>query len=322
MLREEAVSLHEQLYQWTARQGLDASSARRLRVLSGVDDPPDDSWTPLRRGAGALAAGLIGFGLILWVAANWDDFGRALRFGLLEAVFAASLVAAALLPAWRAPLALAAFLTLGGLLAYFGQTYQTGADTYQLFALWAALGLPIAWASRSDLVWTPWALVAATGIALWMETFGGHGWRFDAATVPVHAIGFVAYGLLCVGLARRAGAQAQPWAWRLAVLASVIAVSGTALGGLFARHVAPQYFLGLGVIGVGLVLAWRLAEVYAMSALALAVDTLLVAGLVRVVVDAKGDIGGLFLIGLVACGLLAVSVSLIMRRMRAAEARR
>lgn len=315
------MSLHEQLYQWTARQGLDASSARRLRALSGLDDPPHALWTPLRLGAGALAAGLIGFGLILWVAANWDDFGRAMRFGLLEAVTAVSLVAAALLAAWRAPLALVAFLTLGGLLAYFGQTYQTGADTYQLFALWAALGLPIAWAARSDLVWTPWALVVATGIGLWMETFGGHGWRFDGSTVPVHALGFVAYGALCAGLALRPSAASQPWAWRLAVLASVIAVSATALGGLFARHVAPQYFLGLGVMGIGLVLAWRRAEVYALSALALAVDTLLVAGLARLVYDAKGDLGGLFLIGLVACGLLAVSVSLIMRRVRAVEVR-
>jgi uncharacterized membrane protein len=315
------VSLHEQLYQWTARQGLDATSARRLRALSGVDDPPGDPWTPLRLGAGALAAGLIGFGLILWVAANWDDFGRVLRFGLLQAVFAASLIAAAVLRPWRAPLALAAFLTLGGLLAYFGQTYQTGADPWQLFALWAVLGLPIAWAARSDLAWTPWALVVATGIGLWMETFGGHSWRFDASTVPVHAIGFVAYGLLCVGLAMRPAAASQSWAWRLAVLASVIAISGTAIGGLFTKHVAPQYYLGLGVMGMGLVLAWRRSEVYAMSALALAVDTLLVVGLARVVIDAKGDIGGVFLIGLVACALLAVSVSLIMRRVRALEAR-
>ncbi|ANH70767.1 DUF2157 domain-containing protein [Mitsuaria sp. 7] len=315
------MSLHEQLYQWTARQGLDATSARRLRALSGVDDPPGDPWTPLRRGAGALAAGLIGFGLILWVAANWDDFGRVMRFGLLQAVLAVNLIAAAVLRPWRAPLALVAFLTLGGLLAFFGQTYQTGADPWQLFALWAALGLPIAWASRSDLAWTPWALVVATGIGLWMETFGGHSWRFDASTVPVHAIGFVAYGVLCVGLAMRPDAATQPWAWRVAVLASVIAISGTALGGLFTKDVAPQYSLGLGVMGVGLVLAWRRGEVYAMSALALAVDTLLVVGLARVVIDAKGDIGGVFLIGLVACGLLAASVSLIMRRMRALEVR-
>ena len=316
------MSLHEQLYQWTARQGLDASSARRLRALAGLDAPPADPWTPLRRGAGALAAGLIGFGLILWVAANWDDFGRAMRFGLLQAVTAISLAAAALLAAWRAPLALAGLLAMGGLLAFFGQTYQTGADPWQLFALWAALGLPVAWAARSDLVWTPWALIMATAIGLWMETFGGHAWRFDAATVPVHAIGFVAYGALCAGLAFRPGAAGQPWAWRVAVLASVVAIAGIAIGGLLARHVAPQFFLGLGVLGIAAVLAWRRAEVYALSALALALDTLVVLGVARVVLEPRADIGGVLLIGVVACGLLAASVSLIMRRVRAAEARR
>jgi len=171
-------------------------------------------------------------------------------------------------------------------------------------------------------VWTPWALVAATGIGLWMETFGGHAWRFDASTVPVHAIGFVAYGLLCAGLALRPAAATQPWAWRLAVLASVIAIAGTAIGGLFAKPVAPQYFLGLGVVAIGLVLAWRRAEIYAMSALALAVDTLLVVGFARLLLDSDKDVGSFFLVALAACALLAASVSLIMRRVRAVEARR
>ena len=51
---------------------------------------------------------------------------------------------AMLLPVWRAPLALLVFLITGGLFASIGQTYQTGADPWQLFALWAALGLPLA----------------------------------------------------------------------------------------------------------------------------------------------------------------------------------
>ena len=44
-------------------------------------------------------------------------------------------------PAGKAALLAAALLT-GGLLALIGQTYQTGADTFELFATWAALILP------------------------------------------------------------------------------------------------------------------------------------------------------------------------------------
>lgn len=316
------MSLHEQLYQWTARQGLDASSARRLRAFSGIDDPPTNPWLWLRRGTGALAAGLVGFGLILWIAANWGELGRLMRFALIEVLFIASLAGAAFRAAWRAPLGLLAFLTLGGLLAFYGQTYQTGADPWQLFAVWALLGLPIAWAARSDLMWTPWALVVATAIGLWIQTFSDHGWRVDALTLPVHAIGIVAYGLLCLGMALRPGATSRSWSWRVAVLATVIAVSVIALGGLFSRHVAAQYGLGLAAIAVGLALAWIRAEVYALSALALGFDTLIVCGIGRVVLESmRFDIGGLFLMGLVACGVLAVSVSLIMRRLRAVGAR-
>ena len=41
------------------------------------------------------------------------------------------------------PMGLLAMLGMGALFAYFGQTYQTGADPWQLFALWAALSLPL-----------------------------------------------------------------------------------------------------------------------------------------------------------------------------------
>ena len=68
-------------------------------------------------------------------------------------------------PALRAPLALLAFLGTGGLFAYFGQTYQTGADAWQLFALWGALALPLCLGARSDALWAPWALVVMTAIS-------------------------------------------------------------------------------------------------------------------------------------------------------------
>ena len=58
-------------------------------------------------------------------------------------------------------------LALGGLLAFVGQTYQTGADAWQLFAVWAALSFLWAVVARRDVVWALWLLVAALGIAMW-----------------------------------------------------------------------------------------------------------------------------------------------------------
>jgi len=48
--------------------------------------------------------------------------------------------------------------SIGGLFAYFRQTYQTGADAWQLFALWAALGLPLCLGVGSVVPWAPWEI--------------------------------------------------------------------------------------------------------------------------------------------------------------------
>jgi uncharacterized membrane protein len=93
---------------------------------------------------------------------------------------------------------------LGGLLALIGQTYQTGADTWELFTLWAALALPWAFAGRHAAVWLLWIAVANIALGLWADTMGGPqlddehslmlvglfdlalflGWRFAAGRWP------------------------------------------------------------------------------------------------------------------------------------------
>ena len=51
-------------------------------------------------------------------------------------------------------------MATGAVLALVGQTYQTGADVWELFAAWAALMLPFAWLSRSTASWVLWLGVA------------------------------------------------------------------------------------------------------------------------------------------------------------------
>lgn len=313
------MSLHEQLYRWTAEQGLDEPRARRLWALSGLDQAPADAMDRLRLGAAGLAAGLLGLGTMMWVAANWGELPRSLRFLLLQGLLVAALSAAWARPAWRGAAALLALLGLGGLLALFGQTYPTGADAWQVFALWAVLALPLCWGARSELVWTPWVLVAVTAVSLWTHAHAGFQWTVSAATLGVHACGFLALALLGVGMALKPPSPGvQPWAWRAAVLLGVVAMSATALGGLFEARVQPQFFLGLLVMAGGLAAAWHWREVYALSALALALDTLLLCGLGRVLLKGqRGEpIGTMLLLGLVAAGLLTASVQLILRRVR------
>lgn len=122
---------------------------------------------------------LLGSAAVCWVAANWQDMTKVQRFAGVQGLLAISALAAAWAglrlrgtPGVRrsipgALLALAGML-LGALLALLGQTYQTGADTWELFAWWAVLLLPWALAAASQAVWLLWALVMNVALVLWL----------------------------------------------------------------------------------------------------------------------------------------------------------
>ncbi|WP_241049653.1 GDYXXLXY domain-containing protein [Achromobacter xylosoxidans] len=122
---------------------------------------------------------LLGSAAICWVAANWQDMTKIQRFAGTQGLLALAALAAAwaglrlrATPGVRrsipgALLALAGIL-LGALLALLGQTYQTGADTWELFAWWAVLLLPWALVASSQAVWLLWVLVSNVALVLWL----------------------------------------------------------------------------------------------------------------------------------------------------------
>uniref|UniRef100_UPI00194032D6 GDYXXLXY domain-containing protein n=1 Tax=Bordetella pseudohinzii TaxID=1331258 RepID=UPI00194032D6 len=126
-----------------------------------------------------LAVLLLGSGVICWVAANWPGMGISRRFALAQGLLAVSVLASLWLAlrlrgtdrlrqqAAGAVLTLSGLL-LGALLALLGQTYQTGADTWELFAWWALLLLPWALAAASQVLWLLWCLVVNAALGLWI----------------------------------------------------------------------------------------------------------------------------------------------------------
>ncbi|MBI2381611.1 MAG: DUF2157 domain-containing protein [Gammaproteobacteria bacterium] len=316
------MSLRLSLYRMAAEHRLGAGDFHRLQILAGEGAEPSALPEQAPRGTALLASALAGFGLILWLAANWGELGRFGRFALLEALVFAAGFGVLLKPSLRLPAGLLAFLAIGGLFAYFGQTYQTGADPWQLFAIWAALGLPLCLALRSDVLWAPWALVVATGLSLWAHAHMSHQWRFEPDDLPVHAAGWLAVLLLGLGLGPlpRRWTGAGPWSLRTVLTLGVSCFGLLALCGLFHDEGLLHYGLGLAAL---LALAGLLAtpqgfDVYGLSLAALGVDTLVVAGLARFMLDRHSDIvvPGLLVIGMVAAGLLAASVSLILKLSR------
>ena len=145
----------------------------RLGALAPPDTEPQDLNRSVPFGIAVVGALLGGLGIIFWIAANWEYLTKLERFAMLQALIVVMCTGAALRPAARLPLSILALLATGGLFAYFGQTYQTGADAWQLFALWAALTLPLCLGVRHDALWTAWVVVAMSANSLALESLSG-----------------------------------------------------------------------------------------------------------------------------------------------------
>jgi len=311
------------LYELAHMHRLDATATQRLFDAAGFGEEPADLQSWFWKGVAVLAAALVGLGLILWLAANWDSLGRMGRFALLQGSVLAMGLGAAAIPRLRAPLGLLALLCIGGLFAYFGQTYQTGTDPWQLFAVWALLALPLCLGARSDVLWAPWALVVMTAISLWTHAHTGHRWRAEPQDLAAYAMAWLAALAVIAALSPAAArfTGAGPWAMRTAATLTVMAMTLAAIVALFHENVAPHYPLALALFALAAAVVARrnTFDVFVLSAVALGLNTLLVAGLARWVFDSGSHgepIGQLFLIGIVAAGLLAGSVSIITRLAR------
>lgn len=140
------------------------------------------------RYAGVLS---LAAGIVFFIAANWSRITVFGRFALLQILLVAFVAIGLWKPAprfvGRSALFLA-FVVTGALLALFGQTYQTGADVYELFLTWALLGLPLVIAAQWGVASAAWVVVFNTALLLFCgwHPRGGILWtlfdgrRFDA----------------------------------------------------------------------------------------------------------------------------------------------
>lgn len=112
---------------------------------------------------------------IFFFAFNWQEMGRLAKIGLVEFLLLGALASIWRLglerPAGKASL-FAASLLVGALLALIGQIYQAGADTFELFAAWAAAILPWALLGRLPALWLLWLALANLALSFYFLTFG------------------------------------------------------------------------------------------------------------------------------------------------------
>ena len=143
--------------------------------------------------------------LVFFIAYNWLYMGKLAKFALVEGALVITIALYVVLSFRRRfafvrqLLLLIASIITGSLLALFGQVYQTGADTWQLFFGWAVLIIPWVIIARFPALWLLWLGLINTVTLFYIDTSLFFGidyyyqdfWQFTAITI----INFIAFYL-------------------------------------------------------------------------------------------------------------------------------
>src|SRR5690606_12296379 len=116
--------------------------------------------------------------LVFFIAYNWQNIGKMGKFALVEGALVITIALYVALSfrqlrqrfqLIRQLLLLIASIITGSLLALFGQVYQTGADTWQLFFGWALLITPWVVIARFPTLWLLWLGLINACLLLYLD---------------------------------------------------------------------------------------------------------------------------------------------------------
>lgn len=188
-----------------------------------------------------LGALFLALAVIFFFAYNWSELGNFARFGIVELLLAAAVIAS-----WRLGLEqmsgkaalLAATLLVGALLALVGQTYQTGADPWELFAAWSLFVLPWVAIARFAPLWLLLLALVNLAVGLYYHAFAGiFGMLFGKQTLWWTLAGVNSASLAAWELAASRGIpwMAERWVPRIMATAAACAITLLAAWGIVDR---------------------------------------------------------------------------------------
>ncbi|NVJ97790.1 MAG: DUF2157 domain-containing protein [Alphaproteobacteria bacterium] len=212
-------------------------------------------------------------GVLFFFAFNWADLAKMHKFAL---IFAGLFLSFGLW--WRLgadslkgqAAGLATTMMLGVLMAYFGQTYQTGADAWELFFGWAMLSLPWMLVSLSAAHVLLWSLVALVATHTYLDQVGVPFGFLDGKWVSFIAGGGMALILLVLHLPAARLHRLRTW-W-LAGTLQLISIGhfatatwmGAVMFGFEENHDPKIFLAGLSCLAIFLWLAiYRIGSSFA-----------------------------------------------------------
>ncbi len=277
------------------------------------NDAPSD--VPLQLIGLLIAGSLVGLGLVLWIAANWQEFGKVGRFTLVAAAIVLAATLGIVSSRARGPAALLGVFAIGGLFALFGQTYQSSANAYELFAIWAAVALPWVIAVRQDAVWSLWVVVAFTALPLWIGAQGPYVAPNAWIVLPAWVIAIAISALLSPWSRLQQWTGTTHWAFRLAVVLALGLIVSHALPAIISSGDSILGWVGFAAVAAAVAGFAQLQPLNLMllSAATFGLDVLLIFALAKPLLQGSASQSGLFLTGLISAGVMAGSAVAILR---------
>jgi uncharacterized membrane protein len=227
--------LYDELPRLVAQGILTPDADARLRAHYGPVEPAK----PARLAViifGVLGALLIGAGIILVLAHNWDDLSRPVRAGLsfLPLVLAQGLAAWVMFNrpqsvAWREGVGALLFLMIGASISLVAQTYNISGDLPRFILTWSLLGLPLVYLLNAVVpaLLYLWGITEWACHIRWEEGWAGGYWLLAALLLPLLA----------------AWLRADRYQTRLTVLFWALCVSVTVAAGVTIERVLPGLWI-------------------------------------------------------------------------------
>jgi len=145
--------------------------ARAIKLVRA--EPNSAEWLNFLKKGGLWSTVIfLSAGVIFYFAFNWQNMGRFTKFALIEMIMLLSTLAYVRISTSKLLSSVSLMgitLFTGALLALVGQTYQTGADPWQLFATWSFLMLPWAVVARASSVWIVWLILVNLSLVLYLS---------------------------------------------------------------------------------------------------------------------------------------------------------
>lgn len=298
---------------------MDTMSERLLSELyvRGGYKPTAQSWLTFASKA-TLALGVVFVlaGVIFFFAYNWSELHRFAKLAIVSGLIVGATGRALMLDmrSFQAKLSLVVVaVSIGCLLAVFGQIYQTGANAYDLFLNWALLISGIVFISNFLPLWFMWLVLVNTAIILFAGQIARH-WIDPHAFTGLFFVNGCALMLYEYCALKKLSHFDARWLPRMLGAFTVVSITVAASAGILTDFEYPAHFicLLLAPLGYGGTFVLYSRKIYDLSSIA--VSCICAIALIFVMIIKVSDYDGavMFLIGgLIVVGLTTASALLL-----------